>query len=165
LKSPEQEVVHVEREVRIERHGGRPLAVVRRRAPQAELSKVVPEACGTVWSALRTHQVSGAGRHVAVYLDCEINLEVGVEMNAPFAGCGEVVGSATPAGLVATTTHRGPYGLLGEAHEAIYRFCADNGHVLAGPNWEVYGHWQQEWDRDPSAIVTDVFYLLQDGGR
>jgi hypothetical protein len=31
---------------------------------------------------------------------------------------------------------------------------------LAGPNWEVYGHWQDEWNSDPSKIRTDVFYLL-----
>src|SRR4051794_36188065 len=59
-----------------------PLAVVRRRAWQAELAKVVPEACGIVWNALRSQGVGGAGRHVAVYLDDQINLEVGVELDA-----------------------------------------------------------------------------------
>src|SRR5438477_219496 len=113
--------------VRLEQLGSRPLAVVRRRAKQHELSKVVPDACGTVWNVVRAQQIPGAGRHVAVYLDCQIdcqiNLEVGVELEAPFAGSGEVVGSATPAGRVAATTHYGPYGLLGEAHEAIRRWC------------------------------------------
>src|SRR6516162_9058564 len=95
--------------VRLEQHAGQPLAVVRRRANQQELAKVVPAACGTVWNVLRSQQVSGAGRHVAVYLDCQINLEVGVELDGPFSGHGEVVVSSTPAGLVATTTHFGPY--------------------------------------------------------
>jgi hypothetical protein len=31
---------------------------------------------------------------------------------------------------------------------------------LAGPNWEVYGHWKDEWNSDPSKICTDVFYLV-----
>jgi hypothetical protein len=31
---------------------------------------------------------------------------------------------------------------------------------LAGPNWEIYGHWQNEWNKDPSQIRTDVYYLL-----
>src|SRR5438105_12496758 len=125
--------------VRLEQLGSRPLAVVRRRAKQHELSKVVPDACGTVWAVVRAQQVPGAGRHVAVYLDCQINLEVGVELDAPFAGFGEVVGSATPPGLVATTTHYGPYGLLHKAHEAIRRWCGDKGHTFAGPSWEIYG--------------------------
>ena len=150
----------MEREVRLERHSGRPLAVVRRLAKAQDLSRVVPDACGTVWAALRSQQVTGAGRHVAVYLDGQINLEVGVELDGPFADCGEVVGSTTPVGMVATTTHHGPYYLLHEAHEAIRRWCASHGQTPAGPNWEVYGHWQDEWTRDPAAITTDVFYLL-----
>lgn len=146
--------------VRLEHLTSRPLAVVRLRAASHELSKVVPKACGTVWNVLRSQQVSGAGRHVAVYLDCQINLEVGVEFDGPFTGHGEVVPSATPSGLVATTTHYAPYGQLGMAHEAIRRWCADNGHTLAGPNWEIYGHWKDEWNRNPAKICTDVFYLL-----
>jgi effector-binding domain-containing protein len=151
--------------VRVEQYGGRRLAVVRRRAAAHELSKVVPDGCGAVWNVIRSQQVSGAGRHVAVYLDGQINLEVGVELDRPFAGHGEVVISATPPGPVVTTTHFGPYQLLGEAHEAIHRWCANNGYTLAGPNWEVYGHWKDEWNSDPSKITTDVFYLLvADGG-
>jgi hypothetical protein len=150
--------------VRLEQLGSRPLAVVRRCAKQHELSKVVPDACGTVWNVVRAQKIPGAGRHIAVYLDCQINLEVGVELDAPFAGHGEVVGSATPAGRVATTTHCGPYGLLCDAHEAIRRWCRDNGQTPAGPNWEVYGHWRDEWNSDPSKITTDVFYLLAADG-
>jgi GyrI-like small molecule binding domain len=147
-------------DIRLEQLDTRPLAVVRRRASSQELSKVVPDACGTVWGVVRSQQVTGAGRHVAVYLDDRINLEVGVELDAPFAGCGEVFSSATPAGPVATTTHFGPYGRLHEAHAAIRLWCGKNGHALAGPNWEVYGHWMDEWNSDPSKICTDVYYLL-----
>jgi hypothetical protein len=147
-------------EVRLEQVVSRPLLVVRRRASPAELSTVVPEACGAVWSAVRAQQIAGAGRHVALYLDGQINLEVGVELDAPFVGAGEVVGSATPAGWVATTVHLGPYGRLGEAHQAIRDWCATHGRVPAGPNWEIYGHWVEEWNSDPSRIRTDVFYLL-----
>ncbi len=152
----------MEYDVRLEQVGSRPLAVVRRRASLRELAKVVPDACGKVWGVVRAQQIRGAGRHVAVYWDDQINLEVGVELDAPFAGSGEVIGSATPAGRVATTTHYGPYAQLSGAHEAIRRWCQNNGHTLAGPNWEIYGHWQDEWNRDPSKIRTDVFYLLAD---
>jgi effector-binding domain-containing protein len=147
-------------DVRFEQHRGIPLAVVRRRAIQPQLSKVVPDACGTVWNVIRAQQVPGAGRHVAVYLDDQINLEVGVELEAPFAGHGEVVGSATPAGLVATTTHFGPYGQLSAAHDAIHQSCRNQGYELAGPSWEIYGHWQDAWNSDPGKIRTDVYYLL-----
>jgi effector-binding domain-containing protein len=155
----------MEYEVRLEQSSSRPLAVVRRRASAQELSRVVPDACGVVWNVVRAQQIKGAGRHVALYLDCEINLEVGVELDTPFAGHGEVVGSATPAGPVATAAHFGPYGRLGEAHQAIHDWCAKHGHELAGPSWEIYGHWVDEWNNDPSKIRTDVFYLLKADGQ
>ncbi len=154
----------MEYDVRLEQLGSRPLAVVRRRASSQELSRVVPDACGTVWNVVRAQQVPGAGRHVALYWDDVINLEVGVELEAPFAGHGEFIGSATPAGAVATTTHFGPYDQLCGAHQAIHQWCANHGYTLAGPSWEIYGHWIDEWNKDPAKIRTDVFYLLKTGG-
>jgi effector-binding domain-containing protein len=137
-----------------------PLAVVRRRASRQQLPRIIPDCCGLVWNALRSGGISGAGRHVAVYLDDQINLEIGVELAAPFAGVGEVVASALPAGRVATAVHFGPYGQLHLAHQAIGDWCAARGHALAGPNWEIYGHWVDAWNSDPSKIRTDVFYLI-----
>jgi effector-binding domain-containing protein len=152
-------------DVRLEQLSSRPLAVVRRRASLQQLAKVVPDACGTVWGVVRAQKIAGAGRHVAVYWDDVINLEVGVELDAPFAGHGEVVGSATPAGTVATAVHFGPYNQLPMAHQAIRQWCANHGYTLAGPNWEIYGHWIDEWNNDPAKIRTDVFYLVKtDGG-
>src|SRR5438045_9536651 len=97
----------------------RHLAVVRRRASSKELSKVVPECCGIVWNVIRAQNIKGAGRHVALYLDCEINLEVGVELDAPFTGHGEVIASSLPPGRVATTVPFGAYNRLADAHNAI----------------------------------------------
>ena len=153
----------MEYDVRLEQLGSLSLAVVRRRASAHELSRVVPDGCGTVWNVLRAQKIRGAGRHVALYWDDQINLEVGVELDTPFAGHGDVVGSATPAGAVATAVHLGPYGRLHEAHQAIREWCANHGHALAGPNWEIYGHWLHEWCDDPAKIRTDVFYLVNTG--
>ena len=147
-------------DVRLEQHDARPLAVVRRRASRQELPRVVPDACGLVWSVVRSERIPGAGRHVAVYLDDRIHLDVGVELEAQFSGHGEVIGSATPAGPVAATTHFGPYDRLHAAHEAIQRWCRDNGYAPAGICWEIYGHWEDAWNRDPTRIRTDVYYLL-----
>ena len=138
-----------------------PLAVIRRQASASVLASLVPECCGLVWKAVRAQQ-GRAGRHVAIYWDGSIRVEVGVELDGPFAEQGEVVRSATPAGAVASTTHFGPYGGLGAAHDAIRRWCKANSHRPAGPNWEIYGHWQREWDADSSQIRTDVYYLLSE---
>ena len=139
-----------------------PLAVVRRQASASELARLVPECCGLVWNVVRAQQTQ-AGRHVAIYWDRAIRLEVGVELLGPFVEKGDVVRSETPAGAVVSTTHFGPYGGLGAAHDAIHQWCSTNQHRLAGPRWEIYGHWQPEWNADPSGIRTDVFYLLSGG--
>jgi effector-binding domain-containing protein len=147
--------------VRLEQIPSRPLAVVRRRAKMQELAKVIPEACGTVWKLIKALQIKGAGRHVAVYLDDVMNLEVGVEVEKPITAHGELLPSATPAGTVATTTHFGPYDQLKKAHEAIHQWCLDQNFEPVRPCWEIYGHWEDAWNNDPSKIRTDVYYLLQ----
>jgi effector-binding domain-containing protein len=136
-----------------------PLAVIRRQGSPSELPRVVPECCGLVWNVVRAQQAR-AGHHVAIYWDGSIRLEVGVELHGPFAEQGEVVRSATPAGPVASATYFGPYSGLGAAHDAIRSWCRAINHSLAGPNWEIYGHWQPAWNTDPSQIRTDVYYQL-----
>jgi effector-binding domain-containing protein len=147
--------------VQLQRHESVPLAVIRRHVRASELARVVPECCGLVWNAVRAQQAR-AGRHVALYWDGGIRLEAGVELQGPFAVQGEVVLSATPAGDVAVVTHLGPYGGLGAAHDAVQQWCREHHHRLVGPSWEIYGHWQPEWNADPSQIRTDVCYLVAD---
>jgi effector-binding domain-containing protein len=146
----------MEYQVQVQQVPAQTTAVVRMRAKPDELSRVVPAACGEVWQFVRAAGLPRPGRHLALYLDGEMNIEVGVEVAGPFAGDGRVVCSSTPAGTVATAAHWGPYNRLGEAHSAVCKWCADNGHALAGPSWEVYGHWED----DPSKLRTDVYYLL-----
>jgi len=138
-----------------------PLAVVRGRVTPRELAKFVPAACGEVWSFIRSAGLPRPGRHVAVYLDASGSVEVGAEVATPFIGNGRVHCSQLPAGQVATTTHFGPYPGLSGTHAAIRQWCAGEGHLLSGISWEVYGHWDERWNADPSQIRTDVFYLLQ----
>ncbi|HEV3163545.1 MAG TPA: GyrI-like domain-containing protein [Isosphaeraceae bacterium] len=146
-------------QVQIQQVEPQPIAVVRRQAAIPQLSTVVPQACGEVWEFIRAAQIQGAGRHVAVYLDCQtgqLNMEIGCEVTGHIAGDGNVFSSSTPAGTVATTVHIGPYDRLGDAHNAIQKWCADNHYQIAGPQWEIYGHWTD----DPSQLRTDVYYLI-----
>ena len=145
--------------VRLDEVPSIPLAVIRRQANQGELSRLVPEFCGRVWTEVKQQGVR-AGRHVAIYWNRDIRLEAGVELHGHFTEHDPVVLSATPSGVVATVRHFGPYQRLGDAHEAVRAWSRANGHLLAGPNWEIYGHWRDEWNSDPASIVTDVFYQV-----
>ncbi len=131
------------------------IAVVRRRAPTSALSTVVPEACGLVWNFVRAARIPRPDRHVAVYFDNEINMEIGVIVLDPFVGADEVFESATPAGWAATTAHFGPYERLGEAHQAVLDWCAAR-HYEVGTSWEIYGHWTD----DLQQLRTDVYWLI-----
>ena len=146
-------------EVRVAHEDSIPLAVVRRLAKSAELSKVVPEGCGVVWSFVRARQLR-AGRNVALYWDGDIHLDVGVETADVVPEGGDVVRSATPSGPAASVVHLGPYQQLGAAHRAILDWCSTHDRRLAGPSWEIYGLWQDDWNADPSRIRTDVYYQL-----
>jgi effector-binding domain-containing protein len=147
----------MEYNVEVQRVEPQPTAVVRFQAKVQDLPKVIPQACGEVWTFARSAGLPNPGRHIALYLDSVMNIECGVEVSQPFVGNDRVVCSTTPAGLAATTAHWGPYHLLGDAHNAVGKWCSDNGHVLAGPSWEVYGHWND----DPTKLRTDVFWLLR----
>ena len=139
-----------------------PTAVVRDRVQPGELSRFVPAACGEVWSFVRAAGLPNPGRHFALYLDAQGSVEVGAEVSEPFVGNDRVHCSQLPSGRVATTVHFGPYQRLSEAHTNIRQWCAEHGHPLTGVSWEIYGHWDEHWNANPSKIRTDVFYLLQD---
>jgi effector-binding domain-containing protein len=149
--------------IRTEQLKPTPIAVIRRRAGKNELSRVVPEACGLVWGAVKAAGAKG-GRHVAIYRHSadgqQFDLEIGAEVASDFPGHGEVVGSTLPGGQVAATTHFGPYSGLGGAHQAVQVWCTANKRTPVEPCWEIYGHWLDEWNVDPSKIRTDVYYLI-----
>jgi effector-binding domain-containing protein len=52
--------------------------------------------------------------------------------------------------------HRGPFGGVGAAHEAVLGWCAAHGHRPVGIRWEVYG----PHDDDPARQWTEVYWLL-----
>lgn len=138
------------------------MAVVRGHVAPQELSKFVPAACGEVWAFIRSAGLPRPGRHIALYLNAAGQVEVGAEVSEPFVGTDRVHCSQLPAGRAATTTHFGSYARLGEAHAAVRQWCTEHGHRLSTASWEIYGHWQESWNSDPSKIRTDVFYLLEE---
>lgn len=148
--------------VRTERSNGTRIAVVRRRAAQDQIPGVVQEACGVVWNAIKASGVKG-GRQVAVYLGSsngQVDMEIGAEVGDGFRH-GEVIVSTIPPGEVVTATHFGQYSKMEAAHSAIRDWCAANHRTLAGPSWEIYGHWEKDWNTNPAKIRTDVYYLLK----
>lgn len=113
-----------------------------------------------VYAAGRGSTLRLDGQNIFVYRDVEgtpdhLDVEFGVGVSAPFAAAGSVVYGVTPSGRVATTTHWGDYSALGDAHAAVVAWCRNHDLSLAGPRWEVYGHW-----REGAVPRTDIYYLV-----
>jgi hypothetical protein len=149
-----------DRQVIVANSNGVPLLVARRVVPRAELGAAVQEGCGRAFQAAKA---LGArpGHNVALYRDGKVTVDAGVECEGDWSAPPGLLRSTTPAGRVASLLHVGPYGTLGETHEALRAWFARTGERPQGPNWEVYGHWRVEWNDDPSRIETEVCYLLE----
>jgi effector-binding domain-containing protein len=96
-------------------------------------------------------------QNVMLYKDDRPDVEVGVLVSRAFESEGRVVASALPGGEVATASHRGDYARLGVTHDAVREHAAAHGRELAGPRWEIYGHWRP----DASELETEIFWLLR----
>jgi effector-binding domain-containing protein len=151
----------MEYNVNVAELASQPTAVVRRRATRGELWNFMPDAIGHVHFFLWSSGLPRSGRTLALYLDSDMNIECGYEMPQPFTGNDKVLCSSTPAGLVATAAHLGPYERLTDAHAAVQRWCAEHRYALAGPCWEVFSPCSAT--DPPSRVRTDVFWLLQPG--
>ena len=125
-----------------------PIEVVRGVATRATL----PAEIRTLFGQFYAETKPGRGLNIVYYPSCvDGKMEI---------ACGTLVeqggNDATPAGTVATTLYFGPYNQMKPAHHAIHQWVKDNNRRLAGPSWEIYGHWTD----DPAALRTDIFYLL-----
>ncbi|HET6229407.1 MAG TPA: GyrI-like domain-containing protein [Longimicrobiaceae bacterium] len=138
----------------------RGIAAVRTRLPARRVAAVFAGYLDQVYAAARYGAVHLDGQNVFVYRgsgpDDEVEVDFGVGVTAPFPPAGPVQYAELPTGEVATTTHWGDYGRLGEAHAAVIAWCQANGREPAGPRWEVYGH----WNPSEGPPRTDVYYLL-----
>lgn len=135
----------------------RPIAVIAATTTWQEFPELWPHLLDEVHAGVRWSGEGRQGRNVLLYLDDVPHVEIGVELDQPAGITGRVVESALPSGTVATMTHHGPYDHLGATHDAIRAYCAERDLPLAGPRWEVYGHWSEE----PAELETEVYYLLR----
>ena len=137
-----------------------PTAVVAAAVTWAEFPVLWGPMLDQVWGFLRgggaPEGLYRHGHNVMLYSDDVPNVEVGVQVTGSFESVGRVTASSLPGGLVATATHVGPVSALGDTHQAVRKWSAANGHLAAGPRWEIYG------DPDPSTgdFTVDVFWLL-----
>ena len=138
----------------------RTIAAVHARIAASRVSSEFRSYLDQVYAA-RASGIQLDGQNIFVYRDAagqagQLDIEFGVGVDAPFDAVGNVRAVELPVGDVATTMHQGSYAGLGAAHDAVVQWCRAQSRKLAGPRWEVYGHWS---DSEPPTV--DVYYLLQ----
>jgi effector-binding domain-containing protein len=146
----------VDYEVRLRNAGPRPTAVVAATTTWQDFPMLWGQLLGEVWDCLHASGIYRGCRNIMLYRDSVPNVEVGVLLDQPCPLTGRVVASALPAGTAAMTVHRGPFGEVGAAHDAVLGWCAAHGHRPDGIRWEIYGPHSD----DPAQQWTEVYWLL-----
>jgi effector-binding domain-containing protein len=126
----------------------------------AELSDVIRDRLGEVWSFLREHGISATGHNVVLYEPnadgALVDALFGVEVHEAIPRSAGVLAVETPRGPAAVAIHWGSHDGVPAAHADVRHWCAANGRAITGRNWEVYG----DWHEDPAKLRTDVYYEL-----
>jgi effector-binding domain-containing protein len=146
-------------QVRVVTVAAQAIAAVRSRTTMPDLAKAIRAGLDQVWPQI----VDRSGRNVVMYHPSEpkglgrvFEIETGVEVPDNFRSVAPVYVTHTPAGRAVTAAHFGPYEKLMAAYKAIDAYVAGEGLRLAGPSWELYGHWSDE----PQKLRTDIFFPL-----
>ncbi len=84
----------------------------------------------------------------------KFTVEAGFPSIGAVAASGRVVPAVLPGGLVAVTTHVGPYDAMEPAYAALAEWISAQGGAPSGDPWEVY--YSDPEEDDPSTWTTDV---------
>jgi effector-binding domain-containing protein len=146
----------VDYEVKLAQVESRRTAVVAATTTWQDFPALWGQLLGEVWECLRAGGIYRGCRNIMLYLDSVPNVEIGVLLDQPCPLTGRVVTSSLPSGTAAMTVHRGPFGDVGAAHDAVLGWCAAHGHRPNGTRWEIYG----PNDDDPARQWVEVYLLL-----
>lgn len=138
-----------------------PFLFVRRQAGPSEISTVLGECFGIVFSHCMAKGVEMAGFPLARYpvVGPLTTIEAGVPLKAPAKPEGEMEFVELPGGPAVFAVHGGPYDQLGDTHAAILRWLQEQKLRAAGPHWEWYVT-DPGQNPNPADWRTHIFYPL-----
>lgn len=149
--------------VTVEMVSPRILAAVRRRVRSVDIPTSFGTALDQVWAFLRSNPgLRSDGHNVFLYHHRSghpatgMDIDFGVEVTRRFQPASPIDCVETPAGRAAIAVHRGPYRDMKVAHDAVHRWCKDNGETIGPCSWEIYG----DHNADESRLETTIVYLL-----
>jgi len=117
-----------------------PAAVVRGHATIADIPGFLTGAFGEVIETLSGQGLAPAGPPFGRYVPDGDGFEVeaGFPATGVVTAAGRVHGTELPAGPAARVLHRGDYGGVAAAYEAVTEWVTAHGYVATAPPWESY---------------------------
>jgi AraC family transcriptional regulator len=140
----------------------RPVLLVRLNASRQELAAKIAEGAGRSYAHAQKVGAAFAGHPFTRYVSMGpglMSIEVGMPLDAPAAGEGDVIAGQLPGGAVAMAVHAGPYDELPESWAALERWIEANGHRGAASPWELYVTDPAEHP-DPKDWRTEIYWPL-----
>ncbi|MEZ4502176.1 MAG: GyrI-like domain-containing protein [Dehalococcoidia bacterium] len=138
-----------------------PALVIRARGSAATIGAMLADLFPTVHQFIQRTGAEMAGPPFVRYLTMgnEWDFEAGAPVATAVPGEGRVEASSLAGGEVAVVTYTGPYEGVGEAHEAIGTWLAEQGRLPSGPPWDSYVTDPMQ-EPDSTKWRTDVYYPL-----
>jgi AraC family transcriptional regulator len=144
-----------------------PVLVVRRTVKRSEIAATIGETLPRIFQYAQQNGIALVGPPFTRYLEIGpglLTMEPGMCVAAGTAepktsADGEIASDTLPGGLVATTTHAGPYDQLSDAYAAIQEWAKAEGLVTGQGLWEVYVTDPADFP-DPKDWRTEVFWPL-----
>ena len=133
---------------------GTVLAAVGIAKDHSEIPTLIPQLLDRAWAQIRGTNVEGAGQNDVIYRNggSQLTAVVQVPDDTPEPPAPLVL-AGIPAGRAVHVRHVGPYSKIPESVRRMFAWCAENGHTVVEPTWEVYG----DWVEDESKLVTDIY--------
>jgi AraC family transcriptional regulator len=152
-----------------------PVLVIRRRVQPSGIAPALAELLQRIFLYAQQTGTALAGQPFMRYLEWGpglLTIEAGLPIAAPHSspprkskapedgrGNEDISAGTLPGGLVAMTTHAGPYEKLLDAHAAIQVWIEAQGLATAGAPWESYVTDPADYP-DPQDWKTEVFWPL-----
>ena len=138
-----------------------PVAFIRFQSRPDELGARFGEILPMVFRYVGSTGIAPAGAPYARYLsmtDETFDIEAGIPVVSTVPPGGRIESGELPGGRVVYTLHVGPYDKLGDAHDAVNKWIAEEGLEISGPPWEYYV--SDPMEAPPAEWETEIYYPI-----
>jgi effector-binding domain-containing protein len=150
----------MEYEIQVVELEPQPVLVVEAQVAPPELGEVLGKILPKVFQYIHEQGQEMAGMPFLRYLnmDDQFHIDAGIPTLKPVSGSDDILSKTLPGGRVATTLHLGSYETVGEAWNALFGWCSEQGIKQRMGGWDVYEN--DPTEVSPSEVRTRLHFPL-----